>query len=679
LQVSFIGEPSSAELTSIAEGETLFVERPLNWAIIDSHGLVQQNDTNVFTVGPGHESGLIVITGADYYAIVGQIANRTPTVSNLRIVCDHGLLTTAYDFVGGVEGRSKTVWVKIDQKVVVSLSKSYMPSSADRHCSLRVIVTPATADGRKGKAVASPPFVVEEWLDFESQKVELIPPEAITEEVGCSIDFTGKKEGAESFITCTAKPMKRWHFVWMFQDKVVHEGPRFVPKKEDIGRQLTFKIRDRIREFVIAQIELPVVTCHTPTLRDLKLSVESEGRHRITAIGSYLGGFEGKSVLTWHVQTTTTQTITSGRKWIELDHNFDGAKVWLAYLPVNSDGQAGNPVKSEVVVLRSLGFLKITEATMVVNAQGTHITCQTKSEGRGKIAYRWAYTVRGKLQLTNQNSDTHLIDKNDFKYPLHCILQAFGPDDEPGEERTVDVGQAIIERLAPIVRAAIHAVDRALRPAKTETEFRVGQQLQLVIECQGPPVVSKSIRWERRSDTQEWATVSEGDCYPVVNADQGKQLRALVRITTAAIESIEVVAGPAQIVNDNPIMRRVAGTMKRSGKAVFDAALLTGQPAVIVIEGQPGTATLAIKQGATDTFKSAVRDLAVEAAGECSVELRGRLGYRTEITFSHKKTTGGIGFPPPDARDLFIHVMDAFKDDGQQGTKRKAAPGQKKI
>jgi hypothetical protein len=466
----------------------------------------------------------------------------------------------------------------------------------------------------------------------------------------------------------------------MFQDKVVYEGTRFVPKKEDIGRQLTFEIRHRIRDFVVGQIELPVVAGHPPTVRDLKLKVESESLHRITAIGNYIGGFEGKSVLTWYIQTTTTQTITSGRKWIELDHNFDSAKVWLVYLPVNADGEAGDPVKSEVVVLGALRFFRVTEATIVVNAQGTHFTCQTKSEGHGRIAYHWAYTVRGELQLTDQTSDTHLIDRNDFRYPLHCILQTFGPDDEPGEERTVDVDQAVIERLIPIIRASIHAVDRALRPAKTETEFRVGQQLQLVLDCQGPPVVSKSIRWERRSDAQEWATVSEGDCYRVVSADQGKQLRAVVRITTAAIESTEEVAGPVQIVNDNPITRRLACTLKRTGKALFDAVLFTGQPVVIVFEGQPGKATMAIRQGATDTFKSPVRDLAVETTGECSVELRGRLGYRTEIAISHKKTTGGIEFPPPDARDLFIHVMDAFKkDDSQQDTKRKAAPGQKKM
>jgi hypothetical protein len=331
-------------------------------------------------------------------------------------------------------------------------------------------------------------------------------------------------------------------------------------------------------------------------------------------------------------------------------------------------------------VLRTLRFLKISEATMVVNPQCTHITCQTKTEGRGRISYRWAYTVGGERQLTEQTSDTYHIDRNDFTDSLHCILQTFGPDDEPGEERIVDLDEPTKKRLKPIVKGSIQTVDRALRPAKGQTEFRVGQQLQLVIDYQGPPMVSNSIRWERSSDGQEWASVSEGCSYLVVRADQGKQLRAAFRITTAAIESAEAVAGPVQIADDNPIVRRVASTMKRSGKAVFDAVLLTGQPVVIVVEGQPGRATMAIRQGPSETFKSPIRDLTAEAAGECSVVLRGRLGYRTEIAIAHKKTTAGIEFPPPDARDLFIQVMDAFKrDETQQGTKRKTAAGQKRI
>jgi hypothetical protein len=313
------------------------------------------------------------------------------------------------------------------------------------------------------------------------------------------------------------------------------------------------------------------------------------------------------------VQTATLQTITSERKWIELDHSFDGAKIWLTYLPMNAEGEAGDPVKSEAVVLRGRRFVKNT-------------------------------------------------------------------DDESGNEKTAEVDPSIKERLTPIVKLVIQTIDPVRRPIKEETEFQVGQRLHLVFEYRGPPAIGKSIQWERLSDGHNWASVSMCDNYEIVRADRGSQLRAVLRITTPAVEPVEYVAGPVQIANNDPVMRRVAGTMQRSGKAIFDALLLTGQPVVIIIEGQPGKANMAIKQGASDTFKSPVRELAAEAVRECSVELKGRFGYRTELAIAHKKTTGGINFPPPDARDLFIQVLDAFKgDDGQQGTKRKSAAGQKKI
>jgi hypothetical protein len=99
-----------------------------------------------------------------------------------------------------------------------------------------------------------------------------------------------------------------------------------------------------------------------------------------------------------------------------------------------------------------------------------------------------------------------------------------------------------------------------------------------------------------------------------------------------------------EVLNDDPILRRLTSTLKRSGKANFHRTLLTGEELVVMIDGQPpqlqGQAQLAIRQGTAAIFNSMLRDVDLDSVEVSLVGLSGRQGYRTELSIGAKKMPG---------------------------------------
>jgi hypothetical protein len=476
-------------------------------------------------------------------------------------------------------------------------------------------------------------------------------------------------------------PPKRWKFVWTTEGRPICEGQTFTPRKSDIGKVIFLEVRDRIRETIVSNCELPAVAGRRPSVRDVQLQVESTATHRIFVTANYFGGVEGKSIISWFAQRGDSNkrveivNQTSRRaKWIELDSSFNGASITATYLPVNDRGESGDSVSSSPVVLPVAALIKIKDVTIVMNAKFTHVQCQVTTEGPGRVAYQWAYSVGGELQVTNQMTDTHTIDRNDGKCELHCIVRTFGPNEEVGEEKVVCVTPSITERLRPNIRsAAIRPIEdssglpKRKDKEKQEKPLRVGQKHQVVVEYEGPPISESKVRWERRQDGGVWQTIGEADTYETTRADQNKSIRAVLHVTVStALEkniAAEFMTDPIEVLNDNPILRRLASTLKRSGKALFDAALFTGEEVVVVIEGQPPQAQpqLAIRHGTATLFKSMLKDIDLDSVEVSSVALSAGHRYRTELSIGPKKMPGGTEFGPSQARDLFIEVAAAFK------------------
>jgi hypothetical protein len=93
--------------------------------------------------------------------------------------------------------------------------------------------------------------------------------------------------------------------------------------------------------------------------------------------------------------------------------------------------------------------------------------------------------------------------------------------------------------------------------------------------------------------------------------DQNKSIRVVVRATVSTPLERNIAAAfvtdPTEVLNDDPILRRLASTLKRSGKTNFDAKLLTGEE-IVVINWQ-AQSKLPIRHGIAIIFKSTIRDV----------------------------------------------------------------------
>jgi hypothetical protein len=145
-------------------------------------------------------------------------------------------------------------------------------------------------------------------------------------------------------------------------------------------------------------------------------------------------------------------------------------------------------------------------------------------------------------------------------------------------------------------------------------------------------------------------------------ASNSEEIRAIVQVRAQAFdgsakESDEFVTEVCRIDRSNSILTRIAGTMKRAGKAEFEGKLVTGDRISICLENGyffmkgPNSAIL---------VKTHCHHVQAEPSGQTVVALRARHGYSTEVTFVGKKSTGGLKFSAEQARDLFLETLTLF-------------------
>jgi hypothetical protein len=683
LQMSLVDEPDGDDLAEIPEGETLIVGTPSDWLLLHSGNSRELRNIKVFSVDRGTANGLIVVIGRAYWAVAGRVVQAPPSVKDLRVSFDHavGHLIVDYEFVSGEEGRSTIEWIKLEPnrpQTIVALGKCHAVTASDRDCIYRVIVTPVTVDGRKGSPVSYEPVEIRDsYIRLEDDNVTLTPPDSVIEGVGCFVTWRGPggsppKSGAFTLIELSKPPLKRQRLFWISLGKVIAEGQRYMPRKIDIGKVFMVELRDRIRGTTIASCQLPAFEGHPPLVRDVKLHVESKAMHRITVTGNYFGGIEGNSEIKWFAQRSTSdkrQQIENNsptRKWIDLDSSYDSATIVAEYLPVNDVGESGQSSESEPVVLPTIAFIKIVSHEFVLTGNYTKLLCRLSTVGPGRVSYCWGYYIEGELQETDETSDTHVIHENDLQVPLACIVRTFGPEGDRGEESIIDVVPSVEERLTPVIRSVrLHQGDR---PLPSESPLVVRQEYRVVIECTGPTIIRQEVVWQRSTPNQTWETAGRGPFYRTMATDLNKCIRATCKVIaeTSVIHELtseEFEGDPHEVLGDNPLLRRLASTMKRFRRAHFDAAFVTGAAVAVVMEIQREKPQLLIQKGMSVLFKSNIHDVEIEAIddSENGVSLTGRHGYRTELAIGHKKMNGGIEFEPAQARNLFMEAFEAFR------------------
>jgi hypothetical protein len=539
-------------------------------------------------------------------------------------------------------------------------------------------VTPVAIDGRKGSPVSGEPFAIEDsHIMREDDHCTLTPPGSVMEGVPCFVIWPGRggdppRSGEFTLIRLSQPPPKRQRLFWTLQGKVIAEGRQYVPRKWDIGKDFVLELRDRIRGTMITSCKLPAVVGHRPSIRDIKLHVESRAMHRITVTGTYFGGVEGNSTIKWFAQRSTSgerdeiKNELPTRKWIDLDSSYDSATIVAEYLPVNRLGESGQPTESESVALPIIASIKVLSHEFYVTGNFTKLQCRLSTVGPGCVSYRWGYYVDGQLQDTDETSDTHVIDENDLRCPLACTVITFGSEGDRGKGMIFDVVPSVKDLLTPVIRSAtVQQVDQALRP---ETALAVGQEYRVVMDYTGPPILRHDVVWQRSTDSANWVTAGRGQLYRTAITDRNKYIRAICKViaTTSVIHELasnEFAVAELQVTGDNPVLRRLASTMKRFRRAHFDASFVTGVAVAVVMEIQGEKPQLLIQKGSSVLFKSNMPDVEIEAIedSENGVLLRGRHGYRTELAIAYKKMNGGMEFEPARARDLFMETFEAFR------------------
>ena len=684
LQMSFVDKPASDQMFLVHEGETIIISTACDWAVVDSRGIHPMGNSKAFTAEPGHVKGIIVVFDEDSFALVGQIEAAQPTASDVEVVCDKSsaFLSVRYQYYGGVEGRSIIQWNRNDggkTETVAAFGKSYHVALSDRGCTYRAIVTPVSLDGKRGTPTSSEPFLIEDdCVTFDERPViEMIEPEAVIEDVPIQVvsvrpgvDYEPEKN--VSVVQLTTEPTKRQMLVWLYKGKAFLNGPAtYTPTKDDVGKVFTVQLRDRIRETVICECQLPAVEGQDPRVENVSLSIENipgTRKHRVTVHGDYYGGIEGNSIMIWRAKTgddeEAKEVARTNQKWVEIDDSFDGAWIGVTYVPVSTTQEKpGHKVVSDMIQVpytQGEPLITVTSATIVPNAEYTTLTCVIKTHGKGSVTYNWGYEVNGEQQFTEEYDKVHPITEDDFDYPLFCHVQPLAPDGTLADEVFVYMDPPIQELFTPTI------LDAKIEPCvkSSETEFTQGQDVKVVLDYRGPPIHSTIVRWQREVGEDQWKTLVDAETYLTTINDVDSRIRAIIAVQATSellsepITSSEFITQPVLIAKTNPTVKRLAGTMMRTGRAQFEATLPMGEPVSACVE----CGSFFIKSGNNVLMRSPVAGVVFEARDNapCTAIVRARHGYNTELTFKEKKMKGGMKFTAEQTRDLFIVTMRAF-------------------
>jgi hypothetical protein len=717
LQLSIGAEYVSDAPNLIEEGETLLVQSPLDWTLYGPDNIGFKENTKTFEVVTGMSGTLLVVSGPGWFAIAGEIVPKWPTVSNVSILFDatSGLLKPQYDLEAGDESRTEFQWIKSQDGQparVVDLKQCHSLSSDDSNSSYQVIVIPWSERGDAGEGVCSAPVEIEDaWLPVSPTEVyDITIPDRLTEDVLCFIEFPGSRETAPEGKECTIlrlnRPVpRRYEFLWNCEGKCLTEGRSFTPRTSDIGMPISLELHDRIRSVVISSWDLPSVTPEILIVENVQLAVERAEKtlhfFTIKVSAKYSRGKDRRYSIRWFAQESNRpkeliEESSVKRKTFRA-RNSD-LSVWVEYTPINSIGEREKTVQSNKVTIPAIGPIQIPEAKptaepkIVLNADFTEVSCIVSPEEAGRTVYSWAYRVDGRFQRLPGKNVPHRLIAEDLASDLCCVLDVL---DEYGKRRTrtsIDIDPPLAQRFTPKIHSAVIrpvGIDKDKKGARKkegqDVQYAVGGEQEVILVYEGPPK-TVAVQWFRQLTDGAWRHISDDEKYTLTEDDRNHQVCARVRVATrsrvlsepltAELDTDPIsVVGP---VDEEAVLMGMARSMRRIGRAKFDAKLLGGESIVLAIEGHDHRARISIKLGLTVLHTSEVQGVTVKegSARPSSCILSGTHGYRTEVILEPKKMLGGLDFSPVQARTLFIMTVRAFSSasvDKRESTKKSSS------
>jgi hypothetical protein len=675
LQMSFVDQPATDQLHSIQEGDTVILSSAVDWVVVDARGIKPVGNSKSFSAQPGHVNGIIVIFNEDFFALVGQITAAAPTALSVQVSCDRnaGFLNAAYEYLGGIEGRSIVQWnrtVAGSKETVIGFTRSQHITVADRGAVYRAIVTPVALDGRRGVPGSSDPFLVEDdcVTAEDGPHWEFTPPESINENIPIRVVVAGATPPApsgttatsplttplESIVTMDSPLTKRTKLCWIVKpsQRVIADGPVLTPTPPDVGKIFTIQVRDRIRDSVLAEIDLPAVSSQPFNIELVldKNSVRARGYRFFT---------ENQSTFVWRARRKVDgppqelgRTFTD---FVSIDASLAGVFIDVVYT-----GSHGGHVVSRPLEIPRPQTVSIESAELVLSKDFSKLCCRAKAnDPSAELQYHWGYDVDGQQVWTENTQRSRPLVAADFSDAPFCSVRTVSADGEPGEEAVVYPNTPLADLVVPVLSSA------SIAPVSKGGEIAIGHPLRVKFEVEGPEGKAV-VKWQRPKVGGGWKTFADTEAYTPVADDAGKPLRAVVEYEIVesarfpfAAKAAPVATEPIVVGQANPnVITRFAGTLKRAGRAQFEASLQMGEQVLACFEN----GFLIIKNGPNVLLRTQIGAFQVEQVSEAgsAVVVRARHGYNTELTFGEKKMAGGTRLAPEQTRELFIATLAAF-------------------
>lgn len=698
LQMSFVEKPDSEQLFVIHEGDQLIISTVCDWVVVDSDGPHGVGTSKVFTAMNEHIKSIVVVFNDDFFAIVGVVEAANPSAKDVTITCDKtsAFLTANYSYAGGKEGRSIIQWnrIKEGRETVAAFGKSHHIGISDLDALYKAVVIPVSLDGKRGQPASSESFKVDRECIASDDKpgLEMVAPDEIIQDQPIIVFDTPKPEPCPglSRVLVSERLTQRSRTVWLYKNRIINEGSSYTPTVDDIGKELTVQIRDRLREdkkspAVLCEITLGAVQSQDPSVSNVHLIIEDvgSGRRRVTVSANFYGGIEEDSLIIWQAQrpedTEPRELTRTTSKWVEIDSTFEGALIGIVYCPRNTENgpnEYGKSVSSEMIevpISPRDPIIEILQASFQPDESYTHLKCIAQTKGPGTLRYQWGYVVDSEQQFNDEETNVHTIIEDDFECDLFCLIQPIGPktadypEGQIGEEAIVTYSP---EQIKELYKPKIMGCQ--IRPVKNTNTLQImqGDKLEPFLDYQGPPITKKKICWEREENPNaedeetRWKILMKSEQYTATRSDIGKFIRVKIIVEASSDVLAQPVLSqvfhsePVLVAKSNPTLVRLASSIRRAKKAQFDAKLPMGEKVSVLIDNT----MFVMKNGNNVLLKSQLSQLKYEIVDGSvdTVLLKARHGYNTELTFANMKMKGGTEFTPTQTRDLFVETLDCF-------------------
>ncbi|OHT03695.1 hypothetical protein TRFO_28829 [Tritrichomonas foetus] len=413
-----------------------------------------------------------------------------------------------------------------------------------------------------------------------------LPPKIVEgDTIEPEVHYRGGTEG-QSIIRWYRETDDGWEFV--------KEGLKYKTTLTDVDSVLRLVYipiridRERGEQFVI---EAGPVDALTPSVSKVRMIQNSVGN--IECVGEYRGGYEGQSFIIWRVYEEDGTTKSLGKtveKEMPPNEHILGKKVDAVYVPIRSDGLAGNPViASNQIIPQPLPT--VTSADILVKGgvlqTGALMRCRTTCSPGAKPKFQW-HRGDGKAWeiIEGATNIEYTTTKDDIGFLILCSVIAVDNKGWPSPAFAAATQTPIVKR------KNVLAIQE---PLNQDGKLVTGAMLSTNLELD--QLSGAKLKWQKIVDG-EWKTIASDDTYLLSVNDVGERLRVFSAKTGQASE-------PTKVVELEPIVASYVRAIVKSGQMKVKARAKIGVVIwTIIIEGN--IMTLRSKNGSQKSSKLSI-------------------------------------------------------------------------